>query len=506
MRFALFLCIAVVSIGVRGATLEVVVPTVTTIEVVTPEELNTAISGVQSTPGPEGLQGIPGPDGPQGLLGLPGADGAQGLIGPSGVQGVRGDDGAIGPQGPGGVTPDLQPILDRLDVLEALHADLLPPPEPPPPTGDTFVLMDFEEPVLRDEAWLLAQPQGTVAIIVQPKSDSGVDSLSLAVGEGRNGGNALLVESPDATAQLPGFWLAKYENKGYKANFRDDRGYMLPRPRRANRLEFWIRFEPGFKALSSAAQPPKYPNHQNLHVGTYHYDPAKLGQADTKESDNWHFYYQVFLRHDKANGEWIKVIVNEAPQHQRSIGAMPPNNPTLPAGNLWELLTRLYIDNVPYNSDPEKPYPVKMWVDDVRLVYVPETLPVTVDVVGYRPGEVVAAAAPIVLPVTLTNNSEAEICGKIGIAAYWGIRAKFDGPTDVCIAAGATLSRTLTITEPATKQRYAGITFVEQQYLTSAPDAMRPSFSDTNVERRWYSELGAFDGEVAGDFVRVILQ
>lgn len=128
MRFVLFLCIAVVSIGVRGATLELVTPT----------ELNTAIQGVQS---------VPGPVGPQGLPGLPGATGPQGVagpIGPRGVQGVRGDVGLQGPPGVDGITPTLQPLLDRLDALEAFHVVASPPPPPlPPPAVSGTLILDW---------------------------------------------------------------------------------------------------------------------------------------------------------------------------------------------------------------------------------------------------------------------------------------------------------------------------------------------------------------------------
>lgn len=227
-------------------------------------------------------------------------------------------------------------------------------------------ILDFTAGTLRTPSWLAKQPKGVDAVIVQPKGDSGKDDLLLAKGEGRNGGDCLLVQSSNDVQGLPGFWIAKYVSTGRSTmNLNDERGFLLPRGVRANRFSFWMRFDKGFRVQSSARAT------SNFIVGTYHYDPAKLGTGPVVESSNWHFYHQLLVRHNQADGEWVQVVVNELPQHQRSISkGFPPVNPTQPAGDYWELATRIYLDCHPYMSAAEIRYPVRMFVDDIAFDYV----------------------------------------------------------------------------------------------------------------------------------------
>ena len=96
--------------------------------------------GATGAQGPIGLTGATGPQGPQGLAGVDGADGATGPQGPSGLTGATGPQGPQGPAGADGgddqgltltgnileidngnsvdLTSILQPLLDRIDVLE----------------------------------------------------------------------------------------------------------------------------------------------------------------------------------------------------------------------------------------------------------------------------------------------------------------------------------------------------------------------------------------------------
>lgn len=231
-------------------------------------------------------------------------------------------------------------------------------------------LIEFTDGTLRTPEWLGRQPKGIDAVIVQPKGDSGKDDLSIAKGEGRHGNDCLLVQSTSDVQGLPGFWIAKYVSTGRSTmNLNGERGYLLPRGVRANRFSFWMKFDKGFRVQSSARAST------NFVVGTYHYDPAKIGSGPVVESNNWHFYHQLLVRHDHADGDWINVVVNDLPQHQRGVSkGFPPANPTQQAGDYWEIATRIYIDCHPYMSSPEIRYPVRMLVDDISFEYV-EPLP-----------------------------------------------------------------------------------------------------------------------------------
>jgi hypothetical protein len=67
--------------------------------VLSPDDVETIITGDQGPPGPPGT-----PGGPPGPTGPPGAQGPKGDPGPNGPQGPKGDTGITGPQGPTGPT------------------------------------------------------------------------------------------------------------------------------------------------------------------------------------------------------------------------------------------------------------------------------------------------------------------------------------------------------------------------------------------------------------------
>ena len=339
--------------------------------------------------------------------------------------------------------------------------------------------------------------------------------MSLGIGEGRNGGNALVVTANDSSQGLPAFWVRKgYSTGGSYANYNTEEGYIVPRGKRANRLEFYVRFQSGFRLNYASAQPPEYPNHQNMHFGTYHFDPAKIdGGTAVKESDNWHYYHQIFLRHDKADEDWIRVVLNEVPQHQRSKRSVIPDNPTMPSGNYWELLTRFYFECVPYFSDPEIEYPVKMWVDDIGFYYEEETPPVEIDFVGYEQGDYIEMIEGEIkeFAVNLTNTGNSEVCGRLGLATDDKLNVSMDtvsGPIlngdQVCIPPGNTIIVTVTANPSGNDVNLPlGITFAENDQFLDIPGSRSPSLSDNNVEKRWYHLSGPHDGLVSGDFIMI---
>lgn len=269
-------------------------------------------------------------------------------------------------------------------------------------------LIDFTDGTVRTPEWLGRQPKNVDAVVVQPKNDSGADDLVLAKGEGRNGNDCLLVQSTSDVQGLPGFWIAKYVSTGRAVtNLSNDRGYLLPRGIPANRFSCWLRFDAGFRAKSSLAAT------KNLIVGTYHYDPAKLGSGPVKETNNWHFYHQLSVRHAQAGDGWIHVVVNDLPTHQRSVNqGFPVANPTQVAGNYWEICTRLYLDCNPYMASPEIAYPVRMFVDDICMDYVSPRTDLRCAIKGGA--AVIAKGRTTKFNVEMWNDTTKPVTGVIG--------------------------------------------------------------------------------------------
>lgn len=371
----------------------------------------------------------------------------------------------------------------------------------------SFVIDDFEDNVLHDKQWLESQPSGTIATYVKP-SGSPITQLSLAVGEGRDGSNAMLVQTTAAAKWLTSFWVLRHGTTGSSVvNIYDDQGYLLPRGLRANRLEFWFRFEPGFREGYAATPFKKY--QRNLHIGTYHFDPSESGKRD--ETHGWHFYHELWIRYDLAEDEWIHVVINECPQFQRNGGIRPVLNPTVWAGNYWELLTRFYIHMIPYDTIPEIGYPAKMWVDEIKLGYVPETHNLDVQIEDYENGQqiTVAPGATRDFTATITNNDAQSFSGHIVR------RARFEMSQDLIDpATGQEISGNLTLASGESKQvimRTTPDTNREGKthdvgIVVVPDDQLRPnngSNNDPNVELRKYGEQGSTDAHIYGAFVRV---
>ena len=371
-----------------------------------------------------------------------------------------------------------------------------------PNTG--FVVADFEDDELHDRDWMHRQPPNRVAIYVAGKSD-GLNELSLGVGEGRGGGNALVVRSGGKGMGLPSFWILKGETLGGSIrDSGDESGYLLPRGQQANRLEFWVRFDEGFRERAS-----RNVTTHNAHLGTYHFDPGLIPARRVVESDNWHFYHEPVLRHDLAHDEWIHVVLNEMPHHQRGLSqSTPPLKPTGDKGRYWELLTRFYFEMTPVAGDPEIGYPHQMWIDDIRLVSVVESNDVRVRIEDFVDGQYV----PIEkgrsrdLRVSIQNSSSSPVRGRLytrqppASLSVWLLDpdSLVQIPSEITLPRGQTRELILRIRNKDSGGD-AGVLFVPESQETLA----NHSFSDRNVEVRDANSPAPTDAALIGAFVRV---
>jgi hypothetical protein len=383
-----------------------------------------------------------------------------------------------------------------------------------------YTLMDFSDGVVHDAAWASTQPNGSRVVIIDGKGDSVVDQFSIAVGEGRNGSNALRVRSvPSSTGgdNLPGFWLIPYiKTASGLATAKDSRGYMVPPGTRVNRFGAWLKFPPGFQQsyTQSIVAGTRY---FNFNIGTYHFDPGKIsGSADVKESDNWHQYYQVTLRHDIAQGEWIHMLVNEMPTHQRGNSQYGvPNTITATAGGFWATLTRLYFDVNPYKSNPEVPYPVDMLVDSMYVDYVDEDMGLDLQIENFGDGQEFACVIgqEYTLDVTLTNSTDSAVTGVLYRRSHYSMKPQLldavtglnANNTTVTIAPNSSKSFLYKITPGNTVTYLTGIVFSPSSQNTTPSGALQPNLSDSNsaVSRAVYGYYSPMDGKLVSASIRL---
>lgn len=165
-----------------------------------------------------------------------------------------------------------------------------------------------------------------------------------------------------------------------------------------------------------------------------------------------------------------------------------------------------------YFGDPEIPYPIKMWVDDVTLSYVPEGTDLTIDFLGFSPGDEINISRGIetVFLVEVTNNKSIKVCGTLPAAAENYFYAKLVGGGSICLNANSTQTFDLSINPQSNtnvgRKNSAGITFVNKDSIQSDPTSVNRSLTDANVEKRWRSETGAFDNIVSSNFIRLKIQ
>lgn len=255
----------------------------------------------------------------------------------------------------------------------------------------------------------------------------------VAPGQGRYGNDAFKMTIYHS-GSLPDFYLIPYDklnpNPGvaYSTPAWAD-GYILPRGKRANRLHIWFKYPSGFRAASSAI-----PNAQvNYHIGTYHRDPGSVaadGSNITVESNGWHFYHQIMVRHDLAQDQWVHICVNQRPTHKRDL-SLPAVNPTRAYGNYWETATRIYFaahpygpsGNDPQNGDAQIPGPYDVLVDSIYMDYVEEYQPINIQIENWQEGQFVDVVPGTGTPtwnVTLTNTTSNTVSGRLDIET-WGV-------------------------------------------------------------------------------------
>lgn len=254
----------------------------------------------------------------------------------------------------------------------------------------------------------------------------------LAPGQGRYGGDAFKMTMFNS-GSLPDFYLIPYD-KGSAipgTSFSTpaySEGYTLPVDKRANRLHIWLKYPSGFRQRTSSGTLVQ----QNYHIGTYHRDPGVIaadGSDVSHESNGWHFYHQIIVRHDLAQDQWVHICLNQRPTHKRDL-KIPCVNPTRAHGNYWETATRIYFAPYPYgpsgadpqNGDAEIPGPYDVLIDSIYMDYVDEYHPVDIQIENWKEGQIidllVATGSPL-WNVTLTNTTNTTISGNIDIETWW---------------------------------------------------------------------------------------
>jgi hypothetical protein len=312
-------------------------------------------------------------------------------------------------------------MVSRLVVRKAVSAE-----------EERFVFMDWTTSGKGIES------NGVAAYVIVLKPDVNPNSQwSLAVGAGRDGSNALLVEDPntDGTEEFPEFWIIRLisnglggdtlpsdgshytlaeADPGWTANTSPNTGY--------NRIGIWMKFQSGL--YNSVASDPN--KKATFHLGTYHLDSAVL-PTTAFEGDtlfDQHGYYDTMIRHDLIDDGWVQVILNPGLTHQRSHTDLNPwewNRHYTGTGGHghFDTLTRFYFAAKNQNSEPEIAGPIQYWVDSIEFWNEPETNtnPMTVDVtshtdfavVGYEPD----GATPLDVDFNITNDSGSSFTGRV---------------------------------------------------------------------------------------------
>lgn len=360
-------------------------------------------------------------------------------------------------------------------------------------------------------------PPGTVKLCVHDKADSGpiAPEYSVAVGEGVNGNDCLRVHTLGGIFDL---WFIRMKclRKDYAEALNSSLDmFLAPADGRPyNRFEVKLRYPPGYFKTYAAKQPPAYPNSTNFHVGTYH------ARDDSRhhEQANYHFYFQIWIRHDLADGDWITLRVNEVPQHQRSMQASLPANPSVYTGGFWDSETRLYLTGVPYNRDQEVENP-EVLVDGLRVFWEDPKHDVTVEFVGVETPEserLICDGTAHSYRCRIINHSDATIPGRVYQQSHWILQGKLrdvlgNEVSRIVLAPREVRDLVLELKPAAIRQGGSvppvGVSFIADDQFTGENDktVSMPNHSDPRIEKRWQEWLGPHDAEVHSAVVQFTL-
>jgi len=282
---------------------------------------------------------------------------------------------------------------------------------------------------VHDPEWLTAT-SGFMrgAKIIDGRGEAGPHYFELAPGAGRNGNTALrMVLTNSSGSGSPDFWGLIYDRNNATAgaaysNPSTANGYTVPRGKQANRIHFWVKFPSGYRQAMSAHPSTQ----QNMHFGTYHFDPAAIdGSTDVVEGNNWHHYHQFVIRHDLAQNDWVHICLNQTCTNMRSFTTqIPATNHTAPVGSYMETLTRWYLSPVPYGPFGSPPQggttelsgPFEILIDSIYTEYVEEYHPINIQIENWSEGQVIDVSGGATTPrwnVNFTNTTSSPVSGMV---------------------------------------------------------------------------------------------
>lgn len=324
-----------------------------------------------------------------------------------------------------------------------------------------YDLIDWQDGVLRNNAWLLQQPamsRGTNVVDTRLYPDPSTIQMDIAKGKGRFGRNALRITNK-SVGSLPDFLIIardkNHPRPGYgvaRPGYSD--GYLCPANFNAKKLHVIAKFPAGFRAAQAAAT--QTTSDENYHVGTFHFDPGQVPatglSSGLKETNNWHHYHQLSVRHDLAKDGWIHMVCSPTPTHQRGgTGTTPAPEVTGAYGRYWDTAVSLYFAPVPYGRDNVEdpstlvvdiPAPYETLIDSIYFTDDAEYQPVKIEFVGYRDGQEVEALANVPTKwysVRLINNTDSIVSGRVVAHGAFIATNLRDANTQVNVQ-GATIS------------------------------------------------------------------
>lgn len=313
---------------------------------------------------------------------------------------------------------------------------------------DEHYIFNPNDTFVKDYEWISSRPAGETHTCIIPKTASYKGAIEVAVGAGRNGKNALKMTAVgrEETGD-PAWWIIPLTSTGGAwVNPAGDDNFVVPPGKRANRIEIWVRFPPGYRKIGTPLEPLYTPN---FVWGTYCTDPAGAyygindgGLLMREETYGWHFYHMPKTRFDwLEDNEWVRIVVNAAPAHVRGgagvLGARP-NHPTTPySENYFAAMTRSYFEWGPYwwrwdggqvgaADQPEVPVPYSIYCDSIRFYWVDEYKPVAIrfgpqgDYLDGQAIEIPTYPTVTDIPFRVTNITDASVSGRLGYRGLYG--------------------------------------------------------------------------------------
>ncbi len=284
--------------------------------------------------------------------------------------------------------------------------------------------------------------------------DSGTAIITSVTVLDASGLTAQVIRAGDGA---PGVWVkrgtAPSENEGGDLW----NSFITPTRYYFNAIKIRAKWEPTGYRFNSG---PNGGGRGTNHIGTYNLRRAGYPNGGGDHEDfNQHFYFQPWVKHEADPG-WVTVIMANVGHHKRDgSGDVLPGRCGAPYGDVsqWDNTTRFYIEELERHIESDVGGPVRIVIESIEAIYIPENDDVTITVEDWAYGQTIYQEVGVESSYNFTIHNNSAITqdlhlgnaqnGKISCNLFDSGGTTSVNGADISIPAGGTYHGVMKITK-----------------------------------------------------------